>query len=174
MFLYVNLGGCTGRILLVIMWYTLEISHSHLEKRGHYQKPNSNTSNIELKCKGRKKKGCPAHIEVTQFDLYLDYNVHFQMSLNLCHKLASSQNQGREPEVLKTGFKTDRRCAGYSKILNHRGTGHHKCHPTKGFTESHLFSGLKQVILDQHRQNRYLTVPFGVHIHNLMLVFILK
>ena len=41
-------------------------------------------------------------------------------------KLASSQSQGREPEnqerepeVIKTGFKTDRRCAGYSKILNH-------------------------------------------------------
>ena len=36
------------------------------------------------------------------------------------------------------------------------------------------FSGLKQVILDQSRQNGYQTVPFGVYIHNLMFVFILE
>ena len=34
------------------------------------------------------------------------------------------------------------------------------------------FSGLKQVILVQTRQNGYQTVPFGVYIYNLMLVFI--
>ena len=35
-------------------------------------------------------------------------------------------------------------------------------------------SSLKQLILDQTRQNRYQTVPFGVYIHNLMFVFILE
>ena len=34
------------------------------------------------------------------------------------------------------------------------------------------FSGLKQVIHDQTRQNRYQTVPFSVYIHNLLFVFI--
>ena len=34
------------------------------------------------------------------------------------------------------------------------------------------FSGLKQVIHDQIRQNGYQTVPFSVYIHNLMFVFI--
>ena len=34
------------------------------------------------------------------------------------------------------------------------------------------FSGLKQVIHDQTRQNGYQTVPFSVYIHNLMFVFI--
>ena len=34
------------------------------------------------------------------------------------------------------------------------------------------FSGLKQLILDQTRQNGYQTVPFGAYIHNLMFVFI--
>ena len=33
---------------------------------------------------------------------------------------------------------------------------------------------LRQVILDQSRQNRYQTVPFGVYIHNLVFVFILE
>ena len=32
------------------------------------------------------------------------------------------------------------------------------------------FSGLKQVIHDQTRQNGYQTVPFSVYIHNLMFV----
>ena len=36
------------------------------------------------------------------------------------------------------------------------------------------FSGLKQLILDQTRQNGYQTVPFSVYIHNLMFVFILE
>ena len=35
-------------------------------------------------------------------------------------------------------------------------------------------SSLKQIILDQTRQNRYQTVPFSVYIHNLMFVFILE
>ena len=34
------------------------------------------------------------------------------------------------------------------------------------------FSGLKQVIHDQTRQNGYQTVPFSVYIHNLLFVFI--
>ena len=34
------------------------------------------------------------------------------------------------------------------------------------------FSGLKQVIHDQTKQNRYQTVPFSVYIHNLLFVFI--
>ena len=34
------------------------------------------------------------------------------------------------------------------------------------------FSGLKQVIHDQTRQNEYQTVPISVYIHNLMFVFI--
>ena len=34
------------------------------------------------------------------------------------------------------------------------------------------FSGMKQVIHDQIRQNGYQTVPFSVYIHNLMFVFI--
>ena len=37
-----------------------------------------------------------------------------------------------------------------------------------------MFSSLKQLILDQTRQNRYQTIPFSVYIHNLMFVFILK
>ena len=36
------------------------------------------------------------------------------------------------------------------------------------------FSSLKQLILDQARQNGYQTVPFGVYIHNLMFVFFLE
>ena len=36
------------------------------------------------------------------------------------------------------------------------------------------FSELKQVIHDQTRQNGYQIVPFSVHIHNLMFVFILE
>ena len=36
------------------------------------------------------------------------------------------------------------------------------------------FSPLKQVILDQTRQNGYQTVPFSLYIHNLMFVFILE
>ena len=36
------------------------------------------------------------------------------------------------------------------------------------------FSGLKQLILDQTKQNGYQTVPFSVYIHNLMFVFILE
>ena len=36
------------------------------------------------------------------------------------------------------------------------------------------FSGLKQLIFDQTKQNRYQTVPFSVYIHNLMFVFILE
>ena len=35
-------------------------------------------------------------------------------------------------------------------------------------------SSLKQLILDQTRQNGCQTVPFGVYIHNLMFVFILE
>ena len=34
------------------------------------------------------------------------------------------------------------------------------------------FSGLKQVIHDQTKQNRYQTAPLSVYIHNLMFVFI--
>ena len=34
------------------------------------------------------------------------------------------------------------------------------------------FSGLKQVIHDQTRQNGCQTVPFSVYIHNLMFVFL--
>ena len=34
------------------------------------------------------------------------------------------------------------------------------------------FSGLKQVLHDQTRQNGYQTVPFSVYIHNLMFVFL--
>jgi len=37
-----------------------------------------------------------------------------------------------------------------------------------------MFSGLKQLILDQTRQNRYQTIPFDVYIHNLMFVFTLE
>ena len=36
------------------------------------------------------------------------------------------------------------------------------------------FSLLKQLILDQSRQNGYQTVPFGMYIHNLIFVFILS
>ena len=36
------------------------------------------------------------------------------------------------------------------------------------------FSSLKQLILDQTRQNGYQTVPFSLYIHNLMFVFILE
>ena len=36
------------------------------------------------------------------------------------------------------------------------------------------FSGLKQLIPDQTKQNRYQTVPFSLYIHNLMFVFILE
>ena len=36
------------------------------------------------------------------------------------------------------------------------------------------FSGLKQLILDQTKQNGYQTVPFSVYIHNLMFVFTLE
>ena len=36
------------------------------------------------------------------------------------------------------------------------------------------FSGLKQVILDQIRQNGYQTVPFSMYIHNLMFVSTLE
>ena len=36
------------------------------------------------------------------------------------------------------------------------------------------FSGLKQLIFDQTKQNGYQTVPFSVYIHNLMFVFILE
>ena len=36
------------------------------------------------------------------------------------------------------------------------------------------FSSLKQLILDQSRQNGYQTIPFSVYIHNLMFVFILE
>ena len=52
-----------------------------------------------------------------------------------------------------------------------------------GVYDSHLllgqlqltFSGLKQVILDQIRQNGYQTVPFSMYIHNLMFVsFLIK
>ena len=34
------------------------------------------------------------------------------------------------------------------------------------------FSGLKQVLHDQTRQNGYQRVPFSVYIHNLMFVFL--
>ena len=37
-----------------------------------------------------------------------------------------------------------------------------------------LQPGLKQVILDQTRQNGHQTVPFSVYIHNLMFVLIFK
>ena len=33
------------------------------------------------------------------------------------------------------------------------------------------FSGQKQVVHVQTRQNGYQTIPFSVHIHNLMFVF---
>ena len=36
------------------------------------------------------------------------------------------------------------------------------------------FSGLKQLILDQTKQNGYQTVPFSVYIYNLMFVFTLE
>ena len=36
------------------------------------------------------------------------------------------------------------------------------------------FSDLKQLMLDQTKQNRYQTVPFSVYIHNLMFVFTLE
>ena len=35
-------------------------------------------------------------------------------------------------------------------------------------------SGLKQLILDQTEQNGYQTVPFSVHIHNLMFISFLS
>ena len=35
-----------------------------------------------------------------------------------------------------------------------------------------ISSSLKQVILDQTRQNGYKTVPFSVYIHNLMFIYI--
>ena len=35
-----------------------------------------------------------------------------------------------------------------------------------------MFSGLKQLILDQTKQYGYQTVPFSVYIHNLMFFFI--
>ena len=37
-----------------------------------------------------------------------------------------------------------------------------------------LFSDLKQLMLDQTKQNGYQTVPFSVYIHNLMFVFTLE
>ena len=36
------------------------------------------------------------------------------------------------------------------------------------------FSGLKQLTLDQTKQNWYQTVPFSVYIYNLMFVFTLE
>jgi len=35
-------------------------------------------------------------------------------------------------------------------------------------------SSLKQLLLDQTRQNEYQTVPFSVYIYNVMFVFILE
>ena len=37
-----------------------------------------------------------------------------------------------------------------------------------------MFSALKQLILDQTKQNGYQTVPFSVYIHNLMFAFIFE
>ena len=37
-----------------------------------------------------------------------------------------------------------------------------------------MFSGLKQLILDQTKQNGYQTVAFSAYIHNQMFVFILE
>ena len=36
-----------------------------------------------------------------------------------------------------------------------------------------MFSALKQLLLDQTKQNGYQTIPFSVYIDNLMFVFIL-
>ena len=36
-----------------------------------------------------------------------------------------------------------------------------------------MFSALKQLLVDQTKQNGYQTIPFSVYIDNLMFVFIL-
>ena len=53
----------------------------------HYKKPKSNTSN-RVYLQGTRKKGCPAHIEITQFDLYPEYSVHSHMCTNISQKQA--------------------------------------------------------------------------------------
>ena len=71
------------------------------------------TPAVEFICKEQEKKGCPAHIEITQFDLYPEYSVHSHMSPNLSQKQA---RKIREESLMQ---------AGYSQILYkpaHRGS----------------------------------------------------
>jgi len=47
----------------------------------HYKKPKS-TTNKRVYLQGTRKKGCRAHIEITQFNLYPEYSVHSLLSPN--------------------------------------------------------------------------------------------
>ena len=88
----------------------------------HYKKPKSNTSN-RIYLQGTRKKGCPAHIEITQFDLYPEYSVHSHMCTNISQKQAREIRE-ESLKSLKQALK-QQRCGGYSQILHkpaHRGS----------------------------------------------------
>ena len=82
---------------------------------------------------GSRKKGCRAHIEITQFSLYSEYSVSSQLSTHVSQKcgrklreysmksLKLALNEGKVPEVVHK----------YCISLPTE-EAHHQCHPTKG------------------------------------------
>ena len=95
----------------------------------YYKKPKSNSSN-QVYLQGTRKKGCPAHIEITQSDLYPEYSVHSHMAPNPSQKQAHKIREELEPEVFETGFKDGVQVTHKYHINLLTEEAHHKCHPT--------------------------------------------
>ena len=98
----------------------------------HYKKPKSSTSN-RVYLQGTRKKGCPAHIEITQFDLYPEYSVHSHMCTNISQKQAQKIREA-SLKSLKQALKQSKGVEVTHKYYINLPTeeAHHKCHPTKG------------------------------------------
>ena len=101
----------------------------HCQYGNQYYQSKSHTSG-RVFLQGTRKKGCLAHIEVVEFNLYPQYCVQIT---------TSSQNQARM--VRENNLKALRKalCSDETTEVVHKyfislptEEAHHKCHPTKG------------------------------------------
>ena len=103
------------------------------------QTPKS-TTNKRVYLQGTRKKGCQAHIEITQFNLYPEYSVHSLMSPKLSQKRARKIRE-ENMKSLKQALKKEEGVQVTHKYYINlpMEEAHHKMPPYKGndgaFTE---------------------------------------
>ena len=97
-----------------------------------YKKPKPPTSS-RVFLQGSRKKGCRAHIEITEFNLYPEYSTKSKISP------LTSQKQARKVREVKLGLLQQALAQGQMpQVVNKyyirlpTEEAHHKCHPTKG------------------------------------------